>query len=623
MIIADREGRVLSHSKASEVGRLLTDGPAKRTLQISDVYLQEIKTQTYGTVYDIAAPVFAQSGFAAALDEQSGPASEKVRIGVVRIGVSLKGLQKELGSLFFVGTIITGSIITLGIIVSIFFVRLIIRPIEGMVSAAVKIADGDLTQQIQFSSDDEVGLLSDTFNRMSDNLGQMVKRVQDVADHVSTAAAKLIRHSHLMLTGVEDQIRLSEASAGSVEKFNQAIQQIAEGTEILASSAEETSSSILEMSSSITEVAHHTSGLATSVEDTSSSIMQMSASIKQVAENVHILSSASLDTASALSEINTTVREVETNAKASAELSEKVSKDARELGMPSIEKTIAGMNKIQETVLRSADVINRLGERSEQVGKILTVIDEITKQTNLLALNAAILAAQAGEQGKGFSVVADEIKNLADRTGASTKEIGELIGNVQGEARDAVESIRDGARSVEEGVGLSLEARDTLKTILDTAARSATMSWQIEKAAVEQARGVRQINEAMDRVSAMAQQISKAIQEQSRGTEQIMHASAKMRDMTRQVNISTEEQAKGSRQITKAVENVTERVQQIAKAINEQKNGTVAIFRSVEESRNTSRDCMAVVTEIDKTVQELSKQAESLKESIGRFKVNR
>jgi methyl-accepting chemotaxis protein len=289
--------------------------------------------------------------------------------------------------------------------------------------------------------------------------------------------------------------------------------------------------------------------------------------------------------------------------------------------MRSIEKTIAGMNKIQETVVKSAEVINRLGERSEQIGRILTVIDEVTKQTNLLALNAAILAAQAGEQGKGFAVVADEIKNLADRTGASTKEIAQLITNVQVEVKDAVEAVQEGAKSVEEGVSLSLEAGEALKKILMTATTSTGMAREIERATMEQTRGIRQVSEAIQRINTMVQQISKATQEQSRGSEQIMQAAEKMKDLTRQVKMSTEEQAKGSRQISQAIENVTDRVQQMAGAVKEQKRGSDVIIESVEAGRNISRQSVKVAQEMNAMVEELARQAEHLKQSIGRFKV--
>ncbi|MBI3994653.1 MAG: HAMP domain-containing protein [Nitrospirae bacterium] len=605
VMVMNPDGKILTHTDPSEAGRILTDAATQKALGAKEPLVQVTYAADRETIFDVAAPVLSQ----------------EERIGVVRIGLSHQGLRAKIATLLTVGSLITVLVIALGITISFFFVRLIVKPLERMAGAAVKIADGDFTQNVHVTSTDEVGVLGETFDTMSNNLSLMIKQIQEVADNVAQISGRLKTGGKQMYDGAQVQAGSTENAASSMEEMNASIKQISESIEILSSSAEETSSSILEMSSSIGEVANNAGGLSSSVDDTSSSIIQMSATIKQVAENVTILSSAAEETASAVNEINGSLREVEAHAKESAALSERVTLNAQELGMRSIEKTITSMNKIQETVVKSADVINRLGERSEQIGRILTVIDEVTKQTNLLALNAAILAAQAGEQGKGFAVVADEIKNLADRTGASTKEIAQLISNVQAEAKDAVESVREGAKSVEEGVSLSLEAGDALKKILDTATQSTGMARGIERATVEQTRGIRQVTEAIQRINTMVQQISKATQEQSRGSEQIMQASEKMRDMTRQVKMSTEEQAKGSRQITKAVESVTERVQQIARAINEQKRGSEVIMRSVEDGRNISRQSVKVVTEMNKMVEELAKQAEHLKQSIGRFKV--
>ncbi|MBI3610097.1 MAG: HAMP domain-containing protein [Nitrospirae bacterium] len=621
VMIMDRQGKILAHSTASEVGKSLTDETTKNALEAREPLVQSATMRKMETVYDIASPVVAKGDFSGAVESKSGGASESERIGVVRIGLSPGSLNEKLRGLVAVVIFMTVIVVALGIAVSAVFVRLIVRPIEQMAGAAVKIADGDFTQKVHATSQDEVGVLGATFDKMSGNLSLMIQQIQEVADNVAHTSGRLNTSSKQMYEGAQTQAGSTEKAASSIEQMNGSIKQIAEGVEILSSSAEETSSSILEMSSSIGEVANNSAGLSTAVDDTSSSIIQMSASVKQVADNVTILSSAAEETASAVNEINSTVREVENHAKESAMLSEQVTKDAKELGMKSIEKTISGMNKIRETVVKSADVINRLGERSEQIGKILTVIDEVTKQTNLLALNAAILAAQAGEQGKGFAVVADEIKNLADRTGTSTKEIAQLIGNVQAEAKDAVESVRDGAKSTEEGVRLSLEAGEALKKILDTATKSTGMAREIERATVEQTRGIRLVTDSIQRINTMVQQISKATQEQSRGSEQIMQASERMRDMTRQVKMSTEEQAKGSRQITKAVGNVTERVQQIAHAINEQKRESEVIMRSVEDGRSLSRQSVKVVSEMNTMVEDLAKQAEHLKQSIGRFKV--
>lgn len=613
VMILDPRGKVLTHTNESEAGRVLNDDATKAALEAKEPMVQVTFTAGHEQVYDVAAPVVSKGGFTGSSEDQ--------RIGVVRIGLSLRGLNEKIATLMEVGTLITFLVVALGIGISAFLVRLIVKPIEQMAGAAVKIADGDFTQNVHVTSQDEVGVLGQTFETMSKNLSLMIKQIQEVADSVAQISGQLKVGSKQMNDGAKVQAESAENAASSVEEMNASIRQIAESIEILSSSAEETSSSILEMSSSVGEVANNAGGLSTSVDDTSSSIVEMSASIKEVADNVTILSSAAEETATAINQINSSLREVEGHAKESASLSERVTKDAQELGMRSIEKTITGMNRIQETVVKSADVINRLGERSEQIGRILTVIDEVTKQTNLLALNAAILAAQAGEQGKGFAVVADEIKNLAERTGSSTKEIAQLIANVQAEAKDAVDSVREGARSVEEGVGLSLEAGEALKKILVTATQSTGMAREIEKATMEQTRGIRQVSEAIQRINTMVQQISKATQEQSRGSEQIMHASEKMRDMTRQVKMSTEEQAKGSRQITDAVESVTERVQQIARAVNEQKRGSEIIMKSVEDGRNISQQSVKVVTEMNSMVEELTKQAAHLKESIGRFKV--
>jgi methyl-accepting chemotaxis protein len=619
VMILNPKGKILAHTLSAQVGQVLTDAFTKKDLEAQEPLVQLTHTDTNEEIYDAAAPIVIKQELAAE-PGKSGTSMEE-RIGVVRVGLSVGWLHKSITSLFTAGVLITALVVALGITISTFFIRWIIKPIEQMATAAVKIADGDFTQTIDIAAQDEVGVLGETFDKMTGSLSLMIKQIQEVADSVAQISGQLKDGSKKMQGGAQTQATSSENAAASVEEMNASIKQIAENIDVLSSSAEETSSSILEMSSSVSEVATNAGGLASAVDDTSSSIIEMSASLKQVADNVAILSSAAEETASTINQINGSLREVENHAKESATFSEQVKKDAQDLGVRSIEKTITSMNKIQETVVKSADVINRLGERSEQIGRILTVIDEVTKQTNLLALNAAILAAQAGEQGKGFAVVADEIKNLAERTGSSTKEIAQLIDNVQTEAKDAVASVREGAKSVEEGVSLSLEAGDALKKILDTAIKSTGMAREIERATMEQTRGVRQLGEAIQRINTMVQQISKATQEQSRGSQQIMQASEKMRDMTRQVKMSTEEQAKGSRQITEAVESVTERVQQIARAINEQKRGSDVIMRSVEDGRNMSRQSLKVVTEMNKLVEELSQQAGHLNLSIGRFKV--
>jgi methyl-accepting chemotaxis protein len=616
--IQNSNGRILAHSREGEEGRILTDLISANALKSDDSLIQVVLDEGQ-EVYDVAYPVRLQSG-SSPLIEGSALDSTK-RIGIVRIGLSQAGLQKDLQTTFGIGTALVIVVIAIGIVISALFVRVSITPLERMARSVVQMADGDFSQQMSINSLDEIGILGGSFKKMSEALGEIIGKAQMVSNNVADISGQLGKNTKFLAEGTEMQVVSTKETMASVQEIDGSAREIASSVEVLSSTAEETSSSILEMSSSITEVANTVASLATSVGETSFSIAEMSSSVREVASSVEELSSATEETASAINEIGATLKEVETHSKESARLTQQVSSDARELGMKSIEKTIEAMNRIQDTVVKSAEIINRLGNRSEQIGKVLTVINDVTKQTNLLALNAAILAAQAGEQGKGFAVVAEEIKNLSNRTTSSTKEIAQLIAGVQNESKEAVESIRLGAKNVEQGVSLSLEAGEALKKILESSDRSTDVAKKIESATIEQNRGVNQVTGAVERVNTMLQQIVRATQEQSRGSVQIGESAEKMTEMTRHVKLSTEEQVRGSQEIAKAIENITERLQNILRAMNAQKQGTEVIVKAIGEIRRIAAENSGVVANMNEGVEALGKQAGMLKIEMDRFKV--
>ncbi|MEO6666710.1 MAG: methyl-accepting chemotaxis protein, partial [Nitrospiria bacterium] len=563
--ILDGRGIVWVHSDPAYIKQVDADPIAVKALKASEGFVvpviekgEKILTVIEPVWFDGAAPGMSEQG-------------QKARIGTVVMGLSTRELKANLHNIIWWSVLLTLLIVAVGIAIASYFVKISMAPLERMAAVVTKIAAGDFTQVIEVKSHDELGVLGSAFNQMASSLKMMIRKIQEAANAVTTASEDIAQNSRKVTSGANLQSVSTEKTSSSLVEMNASLREVGEGIEVLSSASEATSSSILEMSAAISEVATNTADLTKSVEDTSSAIIEMSASIKEVANHVVLLSTASGETASAISEINASVKEVEQNAKESAALAERVTGEASEIGMMSVTKTIASMEKISETVKKTTDVIHQLGQRSDQIGKILTVIDEVTKQTNLLALNAAILAAQAGEQGKGFAVVADEIKNLAERTSVSTKEIAQLIGAVQSESRDAVVSIQDGYLRAEEGMKMALEAGEALKKILESSTQSSNMARGIELATVEQVKGIRQVTESMRQITEMVEQISRATQEQSKGSEQIREAAERMRDLTRQVRLSTEEQAKGSKQITQAVEHVTDRVQHIASAVREQR----------------------------------------------------
>ena len=230
----------------------------------------------------------------------------------------------------------------------------------------------------------------------------------------------------------------------------------------------------------------------------------MTFSSKEVANNIEELSTAAEDTAAAMNQMDMAINQVETNANETSKLSETVTSDA-EIGVNAIKQTIQGIDRIKESSRVAADVIGNLGQKINEIGIILNVIDDVAEQTNLLALNAAIIAAQAGEHGRGFAVVADEIKALAERTGGAIREIADLIKSIQQESRNAISVMSRGVEDVEDGVRLGHNAEDALRNIVDSAKRSTLMIQNIAQATVEQARGSKQTNNAISRIAEQVQ----------------------------------------------------------------------------------------------------------------------
>jgi len=603
-MVMDNRGNVLFADDPEMAGQFLDDEVSTAAAKLAEEDYSEYKYKGED-YYDTVIPL--------------KDADDK-QVGVLRLGLSSEEIDDQLNAMLLlaVGVMLLCIVIAV-ILVGVFITYFITNPITYLVDTATQIAQGDLTKHIEVKSRDELGDLGRAINDMVASLKKMLARVKDASVSVANATERIAINSKKISEGAQVQHELTESTSSAMEEMNASIREVAESVESLSASAESSSSSIMEMAASIDQVAASTSDLSASVEATSSSIMEMAASVKQVSENVDILSSAAEDTTASATEMGASVKEVESASKESTELSTKVTNEASVLGMGAVEKTIESMEVIKDTVEKAALVIEQLGGRSEEIGDILNVIDEVTDQTSLLALNAAILAAQAGEHGKGFAVVANEIKELAERTSSSTQEISNLINAVQKEALDAVSSIKNGKESVEQGVKIAYDAKDALIKIVESSSQSATMSKSIEKATVEQSEGVRQVSAAMMSITDMVQQILKAAQEQSSGAEQIMNASERMSAITKQVKNAMVEQSKGSKQITQAVENVSEKVQHIAAATAEQRKGSEEIVHSVEKIRDITSQSVTFAEEMDHSVAELSKQADLLREEINRF----
>jgi methyl-accepting chemotaxis protein len=256
--------------------------------------------------------------------------------------------------------------------------------------------------------------------------------------------------------------------------------------------------------------------IAGTAEHVASASEEISASASQQSQSADTQKDQTAQVATAMQEMSATVLQVSENSNQAAEASRKAAETAR-LGGVIVQDTLGKMRVIAESVGSTARKMEELGKSSDQIGRIIAVIDDIADQTNLLALNAAIEAARAGEQGRGFAVVADEVRKLAERTTTATKEIAQMIKNIQDETRAAVTAMEAGSQQVEDGVKSTAQAGESLKEIIQMAEEVGEMITHIATAATEQSAASEEVNQNMD-------QIAKLVKESAAGAQQAAKA---------------------------------------------------------------------------------------------------
>ena len=426
-----------------------------------------------------------------------------------------------------------------GIVAAYKTAKSISEPLTHLITVAREIGDsGDLDQNIDIHRNDEIGALATTFNNMVAYLKEMASVSMAVAEgdlsvevvprsKRDTLGNAFLRMSH----GLQELVRTTRDSAGQVSAGSNQVAGAADESakvSVQASSAiEEVTSTMHEMSVNVQNVVKNTQVQASSVAETSASIDQMVTSIQRVADTAKVL----LDIA------NRSREEVVT-------------------GIQTMEKATDGLNRTNKAIQSSAEIINILGHRADDIGKIIEVIDDLAEQTNLLALNAAIEAARAGEHGLGFAVVADEVRKLAEKSTQSTKEIADLIQSIQREARQAVENMERSTRIVEEGLSLGNELGTALHKISNVVTEVYKFSQEIGAATAEQSVGSSQIAKATSRLTEITQEINSAVEEQASGAQAVVRAMDKMRELVQQSASSSTELSAAAEQMLKLSRNL-------------------------------------------------------------------
>lgn len=467
--IRDSRGRVLSSSfegnvvpaELQNINQLQPNvpfGTENANLMLKDTVIE---------VTDIASPI-------------GGGALGSIHIGLNVSQIKLN-IRNILLNILYVGA---GGLLVLALL-TIVIVAIIIAPVRELMEVSEALGRGDLTKKANVKSSDELGQLGTTLNTTIDRLQGLVQTESD-RDKMQHQVMDLLS---IVSGAAEGDLTVkAEVTADALGSVADAFNLMINGLQALVSQA---------------------SDVASEIQHSTSDILKASDRMRRGAEQ----QTAQIQGASgAVNEMSRTIQRMAENAEAATQASLRATQAAVK-GGTSVAETIKGMQRIRAAVQTTGKKIKGLGERSLEIGAIIEVINEIATQTNLLALNAAIEAARAGEQGRGFAVVADEVRKLAERAARATKDITSLIKGIQVETSEAVTVMEEGTREVEEGTKLADQAGAALREIEQIVKQTSGLVTDITNSAVNQVKVSEGIVTSMDSISKLTQETTVGVRD--------------------------------------------------------------------------------------------------------------
>ena len=463
----DPTGEMVAYSKSPFHGidpNMIINEVRQMGLEANPVYPFPMSGRAY---FDFHKKIF-YAGAAGAVDEgvlsdgfedvePRAKAGKKNEVGVVHIGISGESTAGELRSTLMAITGIVFLIVFIACVVALIFAGRIVKPIRRMVDVAVRIAKGDYSQTIKAGGRDEVGLLSEAFKEMQKNLMAIAGQARLIAEG---DLSRRVEMDGDLATAFNQMVDSLSGLVGQLKKAG--IQISSSSNEILAASKQQERGSAEQ---------------ASSINETTATMDELLSASKQIAAS----------------------------ADAVVKIAERTLNAAR-AGQEAVEEAIKGMDEIRANNKATADRIMELSEKNQQIGNIVDIIDEIADKSDLLALNAAIEGAKAGEAGKGFSVVAVEMRSLAENVVESTKEIKEIINEIQRASQASVLATEGQMKTTEEGATLAGKTGEQLSRIVGMAEQTTESAKQISLATQQQRTGTEQVVHSMEGIAGIAKQ---------------------------------------------------------------------------------------------------------------------
>ena len=478
--------------------------------------------------------------------------------------------------------ILAGVAIFFALAIALVIINSLTKPLGVVVGAARALSTGDVVRDMTDKVKDSVRLRKDEMGDIGKAFDQLILYMQDMSNVATTIGNNDLTPEVKPKSEKDELGNAFVAMIGGLRKavgqIGETSQQVKAASAQLAEASNQASQATTQIAATVQQVARGTQTQSESVTKTANSVEEMARAIEGVAKGAQNQAQSISQVSATTAEISAAIQQVAGNAEAVTKGSDEASKAAQN-GVKIVETTLEGMQAIKEKVGISAQKVEEMGARSDEIGAIIETIEDIASQTNLLALNAAIEAARAGEHGKGFAVVADEVRKLAERSTTASKEIGGLIKTIQKTVVEAVTAMEAGSKQVEEGVASANQAGEALQDIMKAAEAVNVQALQAGAAAVKMNAAADVLVSGVDSVSAIVEENSAA----------------------------TEEMTANSNEVTQAIENIA--------SVSEENSA------AIEEVSASTEEMNAQVEEVTSSAQSLTEMADSLQQVVNMFKL--
>lgn len=403
------------------------------------------------------------------------------------------------------------------IITAIVFV-LILKPVKLIQKTTEEFSEGNNDSRVEIKSDDEIGKLGNAINKMIEKILLNMSELKQKEENALTALkeAEIAKNE----SNLQKEYFASKTKLMLVEMDKFASGDLSVNLHV--EKDDDVGKLFKGFNTAVSKINHVISELRSAVQSTVNASNQISSSSEEIAAGAQEQSAQASEIAAAIQEMTSTIFSTTKNSTTAAEAAKQAGSTAK-AGSNKVIETKEGMHKIVKTSETTSRIVLSLTSKTEQIGIITQVIDEIADQTNLLALNAAIEAARAGDQGRGFAVVADEVKKLAERTSKATNEIADTIKGIQLEVKEANRSMKDAEESVNSGMVLTNELAEFLTRILEESNRVLEMIEQVASASEEQSAAAEQIGQNIESINIVTGETAQGTTEVAREAENLLN----------------------------------------------------------------------------------------------------